>query len=249
MMDITAKIISIRQALGIPTQGFSDETSALDWYRAHYEKAKGVPLKYGFGYRYEYPTTSIQFDYEYDYDSGRLSLNYIPEIDKQVPLDVQALSLAWDSGIDPVNAPALRLPILVGYPKESLPLIPSYISAAMGGARLLMHPPSVVTDEMRRRILDEPGPFSTGISQGYLGERENKNIPRYFDVYRAYGDWIAMKREKERKGTIVSRKGYLKWIAQRLVKEYGWESIPSSYTVCRYLDRARKVWGSPFIDE
>ncbi len=249
-MDNTAKIISIRQALGIPEDGFPDESTALEWYREHYKEAKGTSLRGGFGYRFEEFGRSIEFDYEYDYDSGRLSLNYIPEIDKQVPLDVQALSLAWDSGIDPVSAPALRLPILVGYPKESLPLIPSYISAAMGGARLLMHPPSVVTDEMRREILDEPGPFSTGISQGYLGERENKNIPRYFDVYRAYGDWIAMKREKERKGiTKVSRKGYLKWIGRRLVEEYDWESIPSSYTVCRYLDRARKIWGWPFTDE
>jgi hypothetical protein len=97
--------------------------------------------------------------------------------------------------------------------------------------------------------LDESGPFSTGIIQGYPGERKNKNMPRYFDVYRAYGDWVEMKREKERKGTIVSRKGYLKWIAQRLVNEYGWESIPTSYTVLRYLERATKVWGSPFTDE
>ncbi len=249
-MDNTAKIILIRQELGIPANGFPNESEALDWYRDHYEKAKGIPLKSGFGYRFEEFGRTIEFDDEYDYDSGKLSLNYIPEIDKQVPLDVQALSLAWDSGIDPVNAPALRLPILVGYPKESLPLIPSYISAAMGGARLLMHPPSVVTDELRRQILDESGPFSTGINQGYLGERENKNIPRYFDVHRAYGDWVAMKREKEGKGiTKVSRKGYLKWIAKRLVKEYGWESIPSSYTVCRYLQRSKKVWGSPFTDE
>ena len=249
-MDISAKILSIRHELGIPANGFPNESEALDWYRDHYEKAKGIPLKSGFGYRFEeFGRRTIQFDDEYDYDSGKLSLNYIPEIDKQVPLDVQALSLAWDSGIDPVNATALRLPILVGYPKESLPLIPSYISAAMGGARLLMHPPSVVTDEMRRRILDEPGPFSTGINQVYLGERKNKNIPRYFDVYRAYGNWVEMKREKERKGTIVSRKGYLKWIGRRLVKKYDWESIPSSYTVCRYLEKATKVWGSPFTDE
>ncbi len=249
-IDITAKIKSIRQELGIPANGFPNESEALDWYRDHYEKAKGIPLKSGFGYRFEEFGRSIEFDDEYDYDSGRLSLNYIPEIDKKVPLDVQALSLAWDSGIDPVSAPALRLPILVGYPEESLPLIPSYISAAMGGARLLMHPPSVVTDEMRRQILDEPGPFSTGISQVYLGERNNKNIPRYFDVHRAYGDWVAMKREKERIGTtIVSKKGYLKWIAKRLEKEYGWESIPSSYTVCRYLQRSRKVWGSLYADE
>jgi len=248
-MDNTAKIIAIRQELGIPEDGFPDESTALEWYREHYKEAKGTPLRGGFGYRFEEFRRSIQFDYEYDYVGGRLSLNYIPEIDKQVPLDVQALSLAWDSGIDPVNATALRLPILVGYPKESLPLIPSYISAAMGGARLLMHPPSVVTDEMRRQILDEPGSFSTGINQVYLGERKNKNIPRYFDVYRAYGNWVEMKREKERKGTIISRKGYLKWIAQRLVKEYGWESRPSSYTVCRYLQRSREIWGSPFTDE
>ena len=97
--------------------------------------------------------------------------------------------------------------------------------------------------------MDESGPFSTGINQGYLGERKNRNIPRYFDVYRAYGDWVEMKREKEHKGSKVSRKGYLKWIAQRLVEEYGWESIPTSYTVLRYLKRAKKVWDFPFADE
>jgi len=248
-MDISAKILSIRRELGIPANGFPNESEALDWYRDHYEKTKGIPLKCGFGYRYSYPMTSIEFDYEYDYDSRKLSLNFIPPIDKKVPLDTHVLSLARGSGIDLVNASALRIVILVGTPNSTLPLIPSYISAAMGAARVLMHPPSVVTDEMRRRILDELGPFSTGINHGYLGERKNKNMPRYFDVYRAYGDWVEMKREKERKGTKVSRKGYLKWIAQRLVKEYGWESIPTSYTVLRYLERATKVWGSPFTDE
>lgn len=248
-MDINAKILSIRHRLGIPENGFPNESEALDWYRDHYEKVKGIPLRGGFGYRFEEFRRSIEFDYEYDYDSGKLSLNFIPPIDKQVPLDKHALSLARDGGIDPVSAPALRLPILVGYPKDFLLLIPSYISAAMGGARLLMHPPSTISNELRKQILDESGPFSMGINQGYLGERKNKNMPRYFDVYRAYGDWVEMKREKERKGTKVSKKGYLKWIAQRLVKEYGWESIPNSYTVLRYLERATKVWGSPFIDE
>ena len=243
-MSIFAKIILIRQELGIPEDGFPNESTALEWYREHYQEAKGTTLRGGFGYRFEETGRSIEFDYEYDYDSGKFSLNFIPPIDKKVPLDKHARSLARDGGIDLVNAPALRLPILVGYPKESLPLIPSYISASMGAARVLMQPPSVVTGEMRRQILDEPGPFSTNINQVYLGERKNKNMPRYFDVYRAYGDWIAMKREKERKGTIVSRKGYLQWMGKRLVKEYDWESIPSSYTVCRYLDRARKVWGS-----
>ena len=248
-MDISAKILSIRHELGIPANGFPNESEALDWYRDHYEKAKGIPLKCGFGYRYSYPMSGIEFDYEYDYDSGKFSLNFIPPIDKQVPLDKHALSLARDGGIDPVNAPALRIVILVRTPNSTLPLIPSYISAAMGAARVLMHPPSIISNELRRQILDESGPFSTGINQGYLGERKNKNMPRYFDVYRAYGDWVEMKREKERKGTIVSRKGYLKWIAQRLVKEYGWESVPTSYTVLRYLERATKVWGSPFTDE
>jgi hypothetical protein len=247
-MDNTAKIISIRQTLGIPEDGFPDESEALYWYRAHYKEAKGKPLRGGFGYRFEEWGRYIQFDYEYNHDSGKLSLNFIPEIDKQVPLDKHALLLARDGGIDAVNAPALRIVILVGTPDSTLPLIPSYISAAMGAARVIMHPPAVVSDKLRRQILDEPGPFSTGIIQGYPGERKNKNMPRYFDVYRAYGDWVEMKREKERKGTIVSRKGYLKWIAQRLVKEYGWESIPTSYTVLRYLQRATKVWGSPFTD-
>ena len=248
-MDISAKILSISHLLGMLENGFPNESEALDWYRDHYEKAKRIPLKCGFGYRFEEFRRSIQFDYEYDYDSGKFSLNFIPPIDKQVPLDKHALSLARDGGIDLVNAPALRIVILVGTPNSTLPIIPSYISAAMGAARVLMHPPAVVSDQLRRQILDESGPFSTGINQGYLGERENKNIPRYFDVYRAYGDWVEMKREKERKGTIVSRKGYLKWIAKRLVKEYEWESIPTSYTVLRYLQRATKVWGSLFADE
>jgi len=248
-MEYSAKIISVRHELKIPANGFPNESEALSWYQDHYEKAKGIPLKCGFGYRYSFPIPNIEFDYEYDYDSRKLSLNFIPPIDKQVPLDKGALSLARDGGIDLVNAPAVRIVILVGTPNSALPIIPSYISAVMGAARVLMHPPAVVSDEMRRRILDEPGPFSTGINQVYLGERKNKNIPRYFDVYRACGDWVEMKREKERKGTIVSRKGYLKWIAQRLVKEYGWESIPTSYTVLRYLQRATKVWGSPFTDE
>ena len=123
-----------------------------------------------------------------------------------------------------------------------MPKIPSYIAASMGAARLLMHPPSVLSDEMRRWILDESGPFSTGITQGYLGERQRKNMPRYLKVSLAYGDWIEMKRDREWKGEIVSKKGYLKWIAKRLVEKYGWESIPSSYTVCRYLNRAREIW-------
>jgi hypothetical protein len=248
-MEINAKIISIRRNLGIPVNGFPNEREALDWYRYHYKKAKGISLRSGFGYRFEEFRRNIEFDYEYDYDSGKLSLNFIPPIDKQVPLDKQALSLARGGGIDLVSAPALRLPILVGYPIDSLPLIPNYISAAMGGARLLMHPPSIVTDELRRQIMDESGPFSTGINQGYLGERKNRNMPRYFDLYRAYGDWVEMKREKERNGSKVSRKGYLKWIAQQLVTEYGWESKPASYTVLRYLERAKKFWDFDFADK
>ena len=248
-MEITAKLISIRHELGIPANGFPNESEALDWYRDHYEKAKGIPLECGFGYRHSFPISRIEFDYEYDHDSRKLSLNFIPPIDKQVPLDKHALSLAQDGGIDLVHAPAVRVVILVGTPTSALPLISTYITAAMGGARVLMHPPAVVTDKLRRQILDEPGFFSTDINQGYLGERENKNIPLYLDVYRAYGDWVEMKREKERKGTIVSRKGYLKWIAKQLVKKYGWESIPRSYTVCRYLERSRKIWDPPFTEQ
>ena len=79
-MDNTAKIISIRQALGVPEDGFPDESTALEWYREHYKKAKGTPLRGGFGYRFEEFRRCIQFDYDYDCGSGRLSLNYIPEI-------------------------------------------------------------------------------------------------------------------------------------------------------------------------
>ncbi len=248
-IDITAKIIAIRKDLGIPEEGFEDEAHALDWYKAHYEEAKGIPFQGGFGYRFDKPIGNIEFDYDYDHASGRFTISSIPQIDKQVPLDVYADSLAWDGGIDPINAPALRLTILVGPILGQLPHIPSYITASMGAARLLMHPPALLSDEMRRRILDDPGTFSTGITQGYLGDRQRKNIPQYLDVSMAYGDWVAMKRQKKRERTIVSKKGYLKWIAKRLVDEYGWDSIPNSYTVCRYLERARNIWSIPDIDD
>lgn len=242
-IDISAKIISIRQELEIPADGFPDESTALDWYKTHYKKVKGASLRGSFGYRFGDTPDIIQFDYDYDPKNGKFSINFIPPIDKQVPLDTHAVSLAWESGIDPVNAPALRLAILVGHSRGSLPLIPSYVSADMGAARLLMHPPSVLSDEIRRRILDKSGSLSKGITHGYLGDRKRKNFAKYFDVWIAYGDWIAMKREKKREGKIISRKGYLKWIAKRLFEEYGWEFVPSSYTVCRYLARANNIWG------
>ena len=217
-IDITAKIITIRHKLGIPSEGFSHISAALDWYKTHYEKSKGTPLRGGFGYRFGETPDIIQFDYKFDFTDGRFLINFIPPIDKQVPLDVHASSLAWDSSIDPVNAPALRLAIMAGPPTAYLPLIPSYISVDMGNARLLMHPPSVLTEEMRKRILDESGSISTGINQGYLGDRENKKMPRYFDGQRAYGDGIEMKMANEGEGTIDSRTGYLKGSAQRIVK-------------------------------
>ncbi len=248
-IDITAKITVIRKDLGIPEEGFEDEARALDWYKVHYQEAKGAPFQGGFGYRFGENLNTIEFDFCYDPNYKRISINFIPPIDKQVPLDTHADSLAWDGGIDAVHAPALRLTILVGTPRGGLPLISSYIAVGMGSARLLMHPPAVLSDEMRRRILDEPGTFSTGITQGYLGDRQRRNMPQYLDVSLAYGDWIEMKRTKKREGTIVSKKGYLKWIAKRLVDEYGWDSLPNSYTVCRYLERARNIWSMPDMDD
>jgi len=248
-INITAMIIAIRKDLGIPEEGFEDETHALDWYKVHYEKVKGIPFQVGFGYRFSETLDTIEFDFCYDHNHKSISINFIPPIDRQIPLDTHASKLAWDGGIDAVNAPALRLTILVGAPRGVLPQISSYIAVGMGAARLLMHPPAVLSDEMRRRILDEPGTFSTGITQGYLGDRQRKNMPQYLDVSLAYGDWITMKRQKKREGTILSKKGYLKWIAKRLVDEYGWDSLPNSYTVCRYLERARNIWSMPEIDD
>ncbi len=82
-----------------------------------------------------------------------------------------------------------------------------------------------------------------------MGDRQRKNLPQYLDVSLAYGDWIEMKRAKKREGTIASKKGYLKWIAKRLVDKYGWDSTPNSYTVCRYLERARNIWSIPGMDD
>jgi hypothetical protein len=246
-LDVTAKITSAREKLGIPSEGLPDADAAVEWYRAHYQEAKGAPLQGGFGYRLLPPHTALEFDYEWDPLSLRFSIGHIPPIDKQVPLDIEVDTLAREYGIDAISVPALRLVLLVGPAPQTLPLIPTYISVAMGGARLLMHPPAAITEELRRQILDETGPFSDGINQGYLSRRRRRNAARYFEVMRAYDDWEAMKRESERQGKGISRKGYLKWMAQRLVAEYGWGSEPDSYTVLRYLQRARMLWDHPFL--
>ena len=111
-----------------------------------------------------------------------------------------------------------------------------------------MHFPGGISEEMKDRILGEADNSKIGISQGYLGDRQRKNMPLYFDVIRAYSDWVEMKREKEREGIEVSSRGYLKWIAKRLVSKYDWDNAPSSYTVLRYLDRAKKIWNINITD-
>ncbi|MFC2045556.1 hypothetical protein ACFLUH_02645 [Chloroflexota bacterium] len=245
---IIANIVSIRKDLGIPEEGFKNEANALDWYKTHYHKAKEIPFEGSFGYHFGVTGNIIEFDFNYDDRNKNISINFIPPIDKQVPLDNHAISLARGAGIDVVSAPALRLVILIGPPIEELPNIPSYLAANIGNTRLFMHLPSVVSEEMRNRILDEAGNYSTGISQGYLGDRQRKNLPLYFDVLKAYSDWVEMKREKEREGIKVSSRGYLKWIAKRLVSKYDWDNPPSSYTVCRYLERAKKIWNTYITD-
>ena len=89
-IDITAKIIAIRKDLGIPEKGFEDEAHALDWYKAHYEKAKGIPFQGGFGYRIGENLNTIEFDFYYDPNYKSISINFIPPIDKQIPLDTHA---------------------------------------------------------------------------------------------------------------------------------------------------------------
>jgi hypothetical protein len=250
MDDKTAKkITSIRLQLHIPVEGFQDEKEALSWYREHYQQAKGKPFYGSLGYRFSDPTLRcIDFDYEYDDATRRFSIASISPIDKQVPLDQHVMSLAQILRLDALNAPALRLIVLMGRVKERLPEIAVHIFAALGTFHLLVQSPGMVPEEQRKQLLDNLKLPSANIVIGYWQKRKRQKIGLYLQVYRAYFDWVYEKKQRQEKGEKVSNKGYLVWIAKRLVENYGWKLQPSSYTVKRYLDRAKELWDMPILN-
>jgi len=242
MIAETAKIISIRRQFNIPVDGFRDEREALAWYKQHYQQVKGEPFQQGFGFRFDITGRVLELDYEYDDASQRFSMSSIPPIDKEVPFDQSVLSIALDMGMDVYLAPALRLTVLAGRVQEQLPEIPTYTFAALGSFRLLVQSPGVLSGEQRAQLLDDLRPPSSSLIIGYWVKRKRQKIGLYLQVSWAYSDWIHEKRQRQKKGEKVSKKGYLVWIAKRLVKNYGWKLQPNSYTVKRYLDRASELW-------
>jgi hypothetical protein len=245
----TAKIISIRRQFNIPVDGYRDERQALDWYKQHYQQAKGKPFQQGFGFRFDMTRRVLELDYEYDYAGQRFSMSFIPPIDKEVPFDQSVLSFAQSIGIDVFIAPAFRLIVLVGKVRERLPEITTYTFATVGSFRLLVQSPRVLSEEQRAKLLDDLRHPSASLIIGYWKKRRRQKIGLYLQVFMAYSEWIYEKRQRQKRWGKVSKKGYLVWIAKRLVNNYSWKSQPSSYTVKRYLDRARELWDfSPFAD-
>ncbi|MFC1956733.1 hypothetical protein ACFLVY_00330 [Chloroflexota bacterium] len=246
----TAKIItSIRRELNIPIRGFQSEEEALAWYRQHYQEAKGRPFQHGFGFRFDITKRILELDYEYDDTNKRFTIGFVPPIDKDVPFDQSVLSLAISIGLDVFLAPALRLLVLVWSVQERLPEIPNYTFAHLGSFRLLVQSPRALSSDQRGKLLDDLKPPQASRITGYWVKRKRQKIGRYLEVLRAYYDWIDEERQRQKKGMKVSKKGYLVWMAEKLVKSYGWELKPSSYTVKRYLDRARELWRfSPFSE-
>jgi hypothetical protein len=236
----TAKIASIRQQFNIPINGFQDEKEALDWYKQHYQRAKGKPFQQGFGFHFDITRRTLELDCQYDYASQRFSVSFVPPIDKEVPFDQSVLSLALSMGIDVYIAPALRLIVLVGKLQERLPEIQTYIFATVGSFRLLMQSPRALSEEQRAQLLDDLRQLEASSIIGYWQKRKHQKMGLYLQVYMAYSAWFSEKRQRERRGEKVSKKGYLVWIARRLVEDYGWKSQPSSYTIKRYLDRAHE---------
>jgi hypothetical protein len=153
-------------------------------------------------------------------------------------------------GIDIYIAPALRLILLVGKLQERLPEIPNYIFATVGSFHLLMQSPRALPEEQRAQLLDDLRQPEASSIIGYWQKRKHQKIGLYLQVYMAYSSWVSDKRQREKRGEKVSQKGYLVWIARRLVEDYGWKSQPRSYTVKRYLDRAQELWGLlHFVDD
>jgi len=221
----------------------------LDWYKQHYQKAKGEPFRGRFGYRFNPPRNSLDLDYTYDYVTGLFSITSVPPLDYKVPLDKCILSLANSARIDVYSAPALRLVVLIGRVQDSLPYIANYVFAPIGTFRLLAQSPQVLDNERRKQLLDDLRRPSPGIFQGYFESRKRQKMRLYWQVIQACLDWICDRRERIRLGKKAPKKGYLQWIAKKLVKDYGWKSQPESYTVLRYLDRARELWHWQAIEE
>jgi hypothetical protein len=244
-MILKTAIMDTRLNLGLPENGFPDEAGALKWYTEHYQLEKGTALSGGFGFHYN----SFQsiLDFECKWDGTYLSFSAPAVIDKNVRLDVESIKLARSSLLPSWLIPAMRLVILIGKVDEDFELRrPQWLAAPVGNVQaLIVGPVPMSLKEWRRlgEILGVlPGKLETdsikGLVQSYESERKNSKNERYWQTLMAF---YKVRGIRIGKG-ISGKRGILKETAEMLVKEHGWESLPETYTVRKYLDRAEKHW-------
>ncbi len=131
-------------------------------------------------------------------------------------------------------------------PEELELRFPEYLVIPLGSFRVLVHPAASLSLRPWRKIGEMigllPGEVDVwkvpGIITSYGSKRKNKKEELYRQTFFAYMEAIGERRKKEKKG----KRGLLVETAEILEKEYGWEDLPDSYTVRRYLDRAQKIW-------
>ncbi len=245
MRHKTAKIMRIRERFGIPKEGLSTEQEAWDWYSEHFKTTKGSDFTGRFGFCYKPFQRGLEFDYQWS-PNGFFISSPSP-LDSNVPFDRAISSLAKKLALPEWAAPALRLVVLIGKLSDELILnIPYRLMAPLGQYRLLIQPVKGLSLRQWRRLGEQLGFLPSedklwsvpGIIQVYAEEKKSKKRELYWQTLMAYIDVVGIRREQGRKG----KRGINQDTAKRLVGQYDWEYEPDSYTVKRYLDRAKKRW-------
>jgi hypothetical protein len=238
-------IIEVRQRLGIPGEGFPNEYEALAWYKDHYSHVKGKNFSGNFGFQYAYKSGLVDFEYDMGPDYIKI---YAPHpLDEAVPLDSEALLLANKTNIPAWAAPAFRLVILVGALPEIIEIrVPSHLTSPLGSLRVLVHPAEEVSLRTWRKIGQMLGLLTGKGREGktpwttttYSLKRESKKESLYLQTLWAYMAAIEQRGKRGQKG----KRGLLVETAKILEANYGWDYVPDSYTIRRFLDRAEKIW-------
>jgi hypothetical protein len=244
-------IIGGRKRLGIPEEGLPGEKEARAWYREHFKQAKGAEFQGSFGFHYQPFQGMFEFDYQSSLD--KFSISAPSALDQEVPLDKEVISLATKLNIPDWASPALRLVLLVGRPPDELELrLPEYLIVPIGGLQVLVHPVVGLSLRPWRKIGEMMGLLPgegdlrrvPGTITSYGSRRKNKKEELYRQTLFAYMEAIGERRMKKIRGERVQggKWGLLVETAKILESKYGWEDLPDSYTVRRYLDRAEKIW-------
>jgi len=244
-------ILNIRRLLGVPVLGFSNQMQAMEWFRKHYKTHRGKNWEGSFGFNY-YPERGL-LEYQYELGKKNISFNFPEPIDREIPLDRETIKLARQEGIPVCYAPAFRLVILIGLPPDEFNLlIPDKLMGTIGDCSFVFNCSNVeslrswrAVGEMlgllysRNRITKTPG-----ITTTYYEARKNKKLLLYFQTLMVYIDALYNRQTNNTFG----RYGLLKDTAKILSDQYGWDQEPDTYTVRRYLDRARSHWRLDIVD-